>query len=205
MRRTQHFITVLPHEWWQNSGKWLCPGFTGWSKLKERVLQYDFMIIDRKFYFYPLFNWLRNIKNFIYSVSSRSNNEFCGPLCPGRIEGKKWGKRGKCGKKSVKKCDRMVGEDDRIEIYPLTEILPPWLFWISLYEVRGSFGSIPLLPVLWAFLSILSQTGACPDGRWWAHELLISLDYGKRMERKELWDDENRLLDAIYLWFLDCH
>ena len=32
---------------------------------------------------------------------------------------------GKCGRKSVKKCDRMVGEDDRIEIYPLTEILPP--------------------------------------------------------------------------------
>jgi len=58
---------------WQND---IVLGFTGWSKLKERVLQYDFMIIDRKFYFYPLFNWLRNIKNFIYSVSSRSNNEF---------------------------------------------------------------------------------------------------------------------------------
>ena len=67
-----------------------------------------FMIIDRKFYFYPLFNWLRNIKNFIYSVSSRSNGEFyissVDQFAPIPYTGG-W---------SVKKCDRMVVEDDRI-------------------------------------------------------------------------------------------
>ena len=167
-------------------------GFTGWSKLKERVLQYDFMIIDRKFYFYPLFNWLRNIKNFIYSVSSRSNNEF---YIRGNIPTHSWVKIG--WKSVIGWSERMTG----LKLSGLTEILPLWLFWISLYEVRGSSGSF----LSYRYFEHFESNRGSWKLRWWAHELLISLDYGKRIERKELWDDENRLLDAIYLWFLDCH
>ena len=148
------------------------------------------MIIDRKFYFYPLFNWLRNIKNFIYSVSSRSNRmnfTFVVISLPISLGKKVW----------VGWSERMTG----LKLSGLTEILALWLFWISLYEVRGSSGSF----LFYRYFEHFESNRQKKKVRWWAHELLISLDYGKRMERKELWDDENRLLDAIYLWFLDCH